>query len=96
MVFTPTPTKTARTVKSNRPPKELPGMPELDDLGKAGLVFKQAIFELDRAKEAKDEAAEGLMMEMRRAKRFVLTVEGCTLELTHQAAKDVIKVRKPA
>jgi len=86
-----------KTMRSNKPPKdELPGMPELDDLGKAGLKFKQAIFALDRAKEEKDESAEELMMEMRRAKRFVLTVEGCTLELTHQAAKDVIKVRKPA
>lgn len=97
MTFNPQPTKTARTVKSNKPPKgELPGMPEIDDLGKAGLKFKTAIFALDRAKEEKDEAAEELMMEMRRAKRFVLTVEGCTLELTHQSAKDIIKVRKPA
>lgn len=96
MAFNPTPTK-PRTVKSNKPPKdELPGMPELDDLGKAGLAYKEATFALDRAKDAKDEAAENLMMEMRRAKRFVLTVDGCLLELTHQAAKDIIKVRKPA
>lgn len=84
------------TVKSNKPKGELPGMPELDDLGKAGLKFKEAVFQMDRAKEAKEEAAENLMMEMRRAKRFVLTVEGCLLELTHQSAKDIIKVRKPA
>jgi len=56
MVFTPTPTRTAKTVKSNKPPKgELPGMPELDDLGKAGLKFKTAIFALDRSWEATDE-----------------------------------------
>lgn len=82
--------------KTSAPKSELPGMPELDDLGKAGVKFKEAVFALDRAKEAKDDAAEDLIMEMRRAKRFVLSVEGVNLELTHQAAKDVIKIRKPA
>jgi hypothetical protein len=76
--------------------EELPGMPELDDLGKAGQRFKNACFRVDAAKDEKQEAAEELMMEMRRAKRFVLSVEGCVLELTHQSAKDIIKLRKPA
>ena len=83
------------TKKFKKQTPELDGMPELDDLGKAGLRFKNASIAVDKAKEEKDDAAEELMMEMRRAKRFVLTVEGCVLELTYQSAKDIIKVRKP-
>ena len=90
--FAPTPTKTAKTMKSNKPPKEeLPGMPEKDDLGKAADRFREAIDAVAKAKESLGDAAADLMIEMRRAKRFLIPVDGGTLELKHEAAKEVVK-----
>jgi len=89
--FAPEKTKT-RTVKSNKPPtSELPGMPEKDELGKAADRFREASDAVAKAKEALGDAAADLMIEMRRAKRFLIPVDGGTLELKHEAAKDVVK-----
>lgn len=83
--------KEPKTVKSNKPPKELPGMPEKDDLGKAADRFKAASDSVAIAKDALGEAAADLMIEMRRAKRFLIPVDGGTLELKHEAAREVVK-----
>ena len=90
MVFAPTSTK-SKTVKSNKPPKELPVMPEKDDLGKAADRFKEASYAVMKAKETLGEAAADLMIEMRRSKRFLIPVDGGSLELKHEAAKEVVK-----
>ena len=89
--FAPEKTK-PRTVKSNKPPKnELPGMPEKDELGKAADRFKDASNAVSIAKDALGEAAADLMIEMRRSKRYLIPVDGGTLELKHEAAKEVVK-----
>ena len=81
----------ANTVKSNKPPKELPGMPEKDALGKAADRFKDASDAVAKYKDVLGEAAADLMIEMRRAKRFLIPVDGGTLELKHEAAREVVK-----
>jgi len=91
MVFAPTATKTAKTVKSNKPPKELPRMPEKDELGKAADRFKDASDAVVKANEALGEEAADLMIEMRRSKRYLIPVDGGTLELKHEAAKEIVK-----
>lgn len=88
--FAPEKTKT-KTVKSNKPPKELPNMPEKDALGKAADRFREASNAVASAKDALGEAAADLMIEMRRAKRYLIPVDGGTLELKHEAAKEVVK-----
>jgi hypothetical protein len=90
--FAPKPTKKQpKTVKSNKPPKELPGMPEKDALGKAADRFKEASDAVAKAKDALGDAAADLIIEMRRAKRFLIPVDGGTLELKHEAAKELVK-----
>ena len=62
--FAPEKTK-AKTVKSNKPPKELPGMPEKDALGKSADRFRAASNAVIVAKDKLGEAAADLMIEMR-------------------------------
>ena len=88
--FAPEKTK-AKTVKSNKPPRELPDMPEKDALGKSADRFRAASNAVNTAKDKLGEAAADLMIEMRRAKRFLIPVDGGTLELKHEAAKEVVK-----
>lgn len=84
---------TPKTVKSNKmvPKAELPGMPEKDALGKAADAYRAASDAMHKAKEKVAEAAADLLVEMRKARRFIIPVDGGTLEAKDIAAKTEIK-----
>lgn len=85
--MTPTETKTTKHKG------QLPGIPDepQTDLERAALAFRQAKEAVEKAKEKLGEAACDVITEMRKAKRFLIPVDGGTLELKHEAAKEIVK-----
>ncbi len=74
---------------------ELPGLPEMNDLGKAATDYLNKRDALQRAKDECDSAKKLLAIEFQSAGKRSLRVSGYTLNYMHKDS-DTIQVKKDA
>ena len=86
-----TATKAKKTEKPKKEKKaELPGMPEPDALGKAGIEYLARDEEFKKAQEARDEAKDVLVMAFQEAKKNSISIEGRVLSYSHAETDSIV------
>ena len=71
---------------------ELPGMPPLDELGKAAYAYKQSCLELESASSKKSFCAEALIKALSKSGKKSIRIENVVF--FHRRAKECIVERR--
>lgn len=82
------------TTTYERPEKELNGMPERDDVGKAAVELHDVLARIEQCMCDKRTATARLVQALKRSKRIETKYKGKTFILQHMEEADIIKVGK--
>ena len=77
-----------------KPSKELNGMPERDDVGKASLELYDVLARIEQCMIDKRTATERLVQALKRSQRTETKYKGKTFVLQHMEEADIIKIKK--
>ena len=73
---------------------ELPEVGKRDAVGRAAIAYLDARQAITDAKDALESKGERLIVEMQKAKRREIKLEGVTIALRHIESQDWLRVRK--